>query len=200
MHLPRGLVAAVDVPRAAAPSATVRSDPHRRVEERSAARASSRDPLRPSRSASGGCSVAWERGREGASGAADCWPLVLFRFSGDVSLTQLNDYLQRQEAMLARREMMGSLVLTEDLKLWDTPVLRRQADWIKQNVELLRRYSVGAALIIASPVVRGMLKAVLWLQPMPQPHFVTANVDQALDWLRTRFHAAHIEMPPGVQI
>jgi len=128
------------------------------------------------------------------------WPLVLFRFSGDVSLPQLNEYLKRQEQMIERRQMMGSLVLTDNLKLWDTPVLRRQAEWIKTNVEQLRRYSVGAALIIGSPVVRGMLKAVLWIQPMPQPHLVTANVDDALAWLRARFLAANIDMPAGVEI
>jgi hypothetical protein len=128
------------------------------------------------------------------------WPLVLFRFSGDVSLPQLNEYLKRQEKMLERREMMGSLVLTDNLKLWDTPVLRRQAEWIKTNVEQLRRYSVGAALIIGSPVVRGMLKAVLWIQPMPQPHLVCSNVDEALAWLRARFLAANIDMPAGIQV
>jgi hypothetical protein len=122
------------------------------------------------------------------------WPLVLFRFSGEVSLAQLNEYLKRQEEFFERGTPMGSLVLTENLRMWDAPVLRRQAEWIKQNVAVLRRYSVGAALIIHSPVVRGMLKAILWIQPMPQPHVVCSTADEALRWLRARFLAANISV------
>ena len=77
-------------------------------------------------------------------------------------------------------------MLTEEIKLWETAVRRRQAHWIKQNEELLRRYSLGAALVIQSPIVRGMLKAILWIQPMPQPHAVFFNIEAALAWLRER--------------
>jgi hypothetical protein len=120
------------------------------------------------------------------------WPLVLFHFSGQVSMVELEEYLRRQDELLARHEMTGSLVTTDNLKMWEPAVLRRQADWIKQNIELLRRYSVGAALVIHSPVVRGMLKAVLWIQPMPQPNIVCADVSEALRWLRSRFLAAKV--------
>jgi hypothetical protein len=128
------------------------------------------------------------------------WPLVLFRFSGQITLAELNEYLVRQDVLLARGEKTGSLVLTENLKMWETAVLRRQAEWIKQNVELLQRYSVGAALILHSPIVRGMLKAILWIQPMPQPHLVCSSVDEALQWLRSRFMAAkvNVQLPATV--
>jgi hypothetical protein len=114
------------------------------------------------------------------------WPLVVFRFRDHVSMAELEEYLRRQEVMMARRELTVSLVLTDNLKMWEAPVLRRQAEWIKQHYVQLKRTSLGAALVIRSPVVRGMLKAVLWLQPMPQPHFVTNTVEEALVWLRAR--------------
>jgi hypothetical protein len=125
------------------------------------------------------------------------WPLVIFRFSKDVTLAQLNKYLARQDELLARHEPTASLVLAEDVKLWDTPVLRRQAEWIKQNDELLRTYGLGSALVMQSPLVRGMLKAVLWMAPMPQPHVVCGTVEEALRWLRERVAKANlrIELP-----
>src|SRR5215471_11476687 len=98
------------------------------------------------------------------------WPLVIFRFRFRPSMEELEAYLARQDAMLARREPMVSLVLAEEAKLWETAVLRRQADWIKHNQDQLRQYSLGAALVLQSPIVRGMLKAILWIQPMPQPY------------------------------
>jgi hypothetical protein len=122
------------------------------------------------------------------------WPLVVFRFSGQVTMGELEKCLKRQEQLLARQQQTASLVLTENLKMWETPLLRRQASWIKQQYDVLKRLSVGAALVIQSPVVRGMLKAILWLQPMPQPHFVTSNVDEALAWLRTRLAEAQVRV------
>jgi len=129
------------------------------------------------------------------------WPLVVFRFSGEVSLPELNEYLERQDELLSRKQMMGSIVLTDNLRMWEAAVLRRQAEWIKQHLEALRRYSIGVGLIIQSPVVRGMLKAVLWIQPMPQPHLVCATVEEALTWLRPRFLAAHVnvELPHTIR-
>ena len=114
------------------------------------------------------------------------WPLVVFRYQGEVSMPDLEACLHRQEEMIVRQQPCVSLVLTTELKMWETAVLRRQADWIKAHHDDLRKLSLGVALVIASPVVRGMLKAVLWLQPIPQPHVVVPSIAQALPWLRTR--------------
>jgi hypothetical protein len=125
---------------------------------------------------------------------ADRWPLVIYRFSGEVSLPQLEKYLQKQDELLARHQPTGSLGLAEDMKMWEPALLKRQAAWIKQNEPLLRKYSVGAALVMPSPVVRGMLKAILWMQPMPQPHTVCSNTGDALGWLGARFAEARIRI------
>jgi hypothetical protein len=119
------------------------------------------------------------------------WPLVVFRFRGRTTMEELERYLQRQEAMLARQQPMASLVLAEEAKLWETPVMRRQAEWIKARKDELRRLSLGAALVIPSPVIRGMLKAILWIQPMPQPHTVVATPEEGLRWLREQVRRAN---------
>ena len=119
------------------------------------------------------------------------WPLVIFRFRFRPSMEELEAYLARQDVMLARREPMVSLVLAEEAKLWETPVLRRQAEWIKEHEALLRQYSLGVAMVMQSPIVRGMLKAILWIQPMPQPYTVCSTVEEGLRWLRERVASAH---------
>jgi hypothetical protein len=126
------------------------------------------------------------------------WPLLVFRFSGQVSMEEMEAYLKRQDEMLVRGQKMASLVLTDHLRMWEMPVMRRQAAWIKEHEPTLRKLSLGAALVITSPVVRGMLKALLWMQPMPQPHLVCATPEQALAWLRERFRAADVNLPATV--
>ena len=119
------------------------------------------------------------------------WPLVVFKFRGRTTMEELEGYLARQDAMLARQQTMVSLVLAEEAKLWDTPVMRRQADWIKAHKDELRRLSLGAALVIPSPVIRGMLKAIMWIQPMPQPHTIVATPEDGLRWLREQVRRAN---------
>ena len=119
------------------------------------------------------------------------WPLVIFRFRFRPSMDELERYLARQEDMLARKQPMISLVQAEQAKLWETPVLRRQAEWIKEHEALLRQYSLGVAMVMQSPIVRGMLKAILWIQPMPQPYTVCSSVEEGLRWLRERVASAH---------
>jgi len=120
------------------------------------------------------------------------WPLVIFRYRGEVSMSDLEGCLATQEEMILRNRPSVSLVLTEDLKMWETAVLRRQAQWIKEHRADLQRLSLGVALVISSPVVRGTLRAVLYLQPIPQPHVVVGSSDLAMPWLRTKLLEANI--------
>ena len=70
----------------------------------------------------------------------------------------------------------------------------------KANAQNLKDNALGVALVISSPVVRGMLKAILWMQPMPQPHVVCATVEEGLAWLRARCRDARavIDIPDRV--
>jgi hypothetical protein len=125
---------------------------------------------------------------------ADRWPLVVFRFSHEVTLSQLEAYLARQEEMLLRRERSASLVIVESLRMWEPAVVKRQAAWIKEHHDELRRASIGVALVMTSPLARGILKAVLWMQPMPQPHKVCSSVEEALRWVAGRFADARMKV------
>jgi hypothetical protein len=50
------------------------------------------------------------------------------------------------------------------------------------------------ALVIQSPMIRGVLKAILWIEPMPQPYKVCATKDEAIAFLRERLRAAGMEL------
>jgi hypothetical protein len=128
------------------------------------------------------------------------FPLVIYRFSGEVSLAELDAYLKRQEELLSRGKPIISMAIAQDLKMWEARVLRRQASWMKEHSELLRKYLLGAAIVISTPAVRGMLKAFLWIQPIQQPYRVCADVPEALAWLRTRCReaGASIQLPSSI--
>jgi hypothetical protein len=123
------------------------------------------------------------------------WPIVIFTFRGAVTAGELEDYLTASERILAKGARYGGIVLVADLKPFDGPLIRRQATWIKEHEPALRKQSVGVALVLDSPMMRGMLRAILWLEPMPQPHAVLASQAEAWAWVSARLSQHGIEVP-----
>jgi hypothetical protein len=66
---------------------------------------------------------------------------------------------------------------------------------MKANRAAIARHSVGVALVIPSPMIRGVLKAILWIEPMPQPHKLCAGEAEAVAWLKERLAAAKAPPP-----
>jgi hypothetical protein len=123
------------------------------------------------------------------------WPIVVFRFAGELSLAELDDYLAKMELLLDRPGRSGGLVLHEKVRAWDSAMVRRQAAWMKANADRIREKSLGVALVVTSPLLRGLLRAILWIQPMPQAHRVFADIPSALAWLSERLASGGLRMP-----
>ena len=45
---------------------------------------------------------------------------------------------------------------------------------------------VGGAFVISSPIIRGALAAILWMQPLPWPHTVVGDVAAGERWARKK--------------
>ena len=112
-------------------------------------------------------------------------------------------YLRSYDVLLARAaEEKRKYVLIFDAlegKTLELPEMRMHAEWIKDNAERLQTYNLGVAFMISSAIVRGALKAILWLQPMPQPYTIVTAFEDALRWVEMRAQASGIELPDSVQ-
>jgi hypothetical protein len=53
----------------------------------------------------------------------------------------------------------------------------------------------ASALIIASPIVRGVLTALLWVSPVEMPYESCSNLDDAVRWAIARLEAAKLPVP-----
>ena len=70
-----------------------------------------------------------------------------------------------------------------------------QAQWMKENEELIRAVSLGAAYVVPSPLIRGVLTAVFWVRPPLEPYGLFATRDEAFEWARERLREAGAEPP-----
>ncbi|NUP13162.1 MAG: STAS/SEC14 domain-containing protein [Polyangiaceae bacterium] len=112
--------------------------------------------------------------------------MLVVTFVGTVSDDEFKRYLDEVGAPLQRRAPYAVVL---DARASDrTPAVQRklQADWLTQHRSELARYCVGNAFVITSPLVRGVLTAILWLQPLPVPYVVCSSLEAARKWARDR--------------
>ena len=57
------------------------------------------------------------------------------------------------------------------------------ADWMAEHEALLKKTTMGVALVFDNALMRGALQAVLWMQPMPVPHRVFSTMEEAEGWV-----------------
>lgn len=119
--------------------------------------------------------------------------MLMIRFDGVVDDDAFDRYLREtEEIMVRRRRESYAMVLDSRNGGRPTPAQRfRQAEFIKTHSERLKQCA-GAAFVMNNAVVRGVLTALLWVQPMPYPHVVVATVEEAETWCAARLaeHAA----------
>jgi len=114
------------------------------------------------------------------------FPLMVVTFEDTVDDDQFGAYLATLDAHIARRVRCAFVMDATRAGRTSAVQRRRQADWMKENEHVLRTYSAGYAFVISSPLIRGALTAILWLQPMPAPHVVVGTFGEGERWARAQ--------------
>jgi len=63
---------------------------------------------------------------------------------------------------------------------------RFTADSIAKNETIFRTRVAGWAIVVDSPVIRGIVKAITWIHPPPFPLIMVATMHEAEEWARTQ--------------
>lgn len=113
-------------------------------------------------------------------------PVLAVTFVGTVDDDAFRRYLDELAGVVKTR---SPYVLLADATRADRPTARQrtlQAELLREHSDLFGRYCKGAAFVIDSPVVRGALTAIMWIQSLPYEHTVVATREEAERWLRGR--------------
>jgi hypothetical protein len=118
------------------------------------------------------------------------WPLLVVRFVGAPSLQQQEAYLAQLRAYLQHGDRYVSILDTRQLRMMTSEQRQRQADFIRDNEELLRQVTLGTAAIVTSPLVRLAASVFLHIKPMPTPYYVAPSLPSAAGWAAERLEMA----------
>jgi hypothetical protein len=122
------------------------------------------------------------------------WPLLVTRFTGSSTDMQFEAYLARTTALLQRRERHLCILDAIHGGMPTTFQRNRQVEWIRQNEELLRDFTLGHAYVMQSPMHRLALSTVLHLKPLPTTHVIVPDLGAAVTWALGRLREAGLEL------
>ena len=131
------------------------------------------------------------------------WPLVVASFIGQPSDEAFAAYLDILERNLHDTIARGlKTAVLVDTTLGPLPAStkqrRMQADWLGQHERILRAGCAGTGFVVQSPVVRGVMTAVMWMHDLPQAHAIFATYERAERWCIARLAEANIDVSPRV--
>lgn len=120
----------------------------------------------------------------------ELFPLVLIEWEGEASDAELQAHLAQLDAY--GHSAQKRLVVYDLRRGARVGHAQRQqfSRWIQRNTELLRTMNVAVLFVINSPVVRIILRAILFTQPLGCPTRTFVGLDEALAHAASLFEAS----------
>lgn len=119
--------------------------------------------------------------------------LVVVRFNRGPTDDEFRQYLADYTLVLEKEPRLGAVfVTTPEMPMTPPRHVRLQAQFMKQYRELIEQRVIGIAFSLPSPLMRGVLRGVLMLQPIPCPHTVVGTEAEGVAWVKARLWTDHV--------
>jgi hypothetical protein len=130
------------------------------------------------------------------------WPLAYVRFpSKPLSDDGFEYFIERYTAMVERRSPFATILDSRGLTTAITAHQRKLlTDWFDVTGKLAGEYHFGIAVLMNNALIRGALKAVTWVKPVPVPIMPFASIADAAPWLREIFREQRIPVTPEIEL
>ncbi len=111
-------------------------------------------------------------------------PIYVVSFEGLPTDAEFESFLKRLGAITERAN--DKALVFDASRTGATPPSQRKrmAQWMKEYDALIRERTAGCAFVLPSALQRGILTAILWVQPMACPHAIFGTPEEALHWTR----------------
>jgi hypothetical protein len=124
------------------------------------------------------------------------WPLVVFTAVGEQTEADFEAYLADCDALLRRRQPHGTIFDARRAAPIGPKLRKRQVEWLTRNDALLRVYRIGTGLVMATPLQRGVLRAILWMRPLPYPYCIESSFEAARRFVCAKLSERGCPAPP----
>jgi hypothetical protein len=117
------------------------------------------------------------------------WPLLYVRFpSKPLSEEGFEFFITSYTATVERCIPFATILDSRGLSTAITAQQRKRlTEWFDVTGDLAGQHHFGIAVLMSNPIIRGALKAVTWVKPIPVPIKPFGSISDAAPWIRTIF-------------
>jgi hypothetical protein len=126
------------------------------------------------------------------------FPVVVARTFRALSDEEHEDFYRAYNAIYARHERF--VAITDLRQFAGAPTAKqrqRLGVWYNETKPLLKRYSLGHAVVMTSPIMRGAMTALRWIVAAEVPEVYVPTMDIAVDFCIERLLLAGIDAGPN---
>jgi hypothetical protein len=129
------------------------------------------------------------------------WPLLYVRFpSKPLSDEGFEYFIERYTAVVERRIPFATILDSRGLTTAITAHQRKRlTEWFDVTGDLAGEHHFGIATLISNALIRGALKAVTWVKPIPVPIRPFGSIADAAPWIREIFAEQKIPTTPSIE-
>ena len=129
------------------------------------------------------------------------WPLLYVRFpSKPLSPAGFEYFIARYTAFVERRTPFATILDSRGLSTAITAQQRKRlTEWFEVTGPLAAEVHFGIAVLMSNAIIRGALKAVTWVAPIPVPIMPFASVADSAPWIRATFVEQRIPVTPAME-
>ncbi|QRN94319.1 hypothetical protein JRI60_35025 [Archangium violaceum] len=118
------------------------------------------------------------------------WPLLRVTFPRVVTNEQYTELLERRLSYLQRRERHVSLIDMRQLRSLTSEQREMQGAFLRQQEDLMRRWSMGIVTLINSPALALVIRLIVHrIKPSVVPYSVLTSWPAAVSWAADRLEA-----------
>ncbi len=117
------------------------------------------------------------------------WPLLYVRFpSKPLSNEGFEYFIERYTDVVERRVPFATILDSRGLSTAITAQQRKRlTQWFEVTGPLAGQHHFGIAVLMSNAIIRGALKAVTWVAPIPVPIEPFGSVADCAPWIRQIF-------------
>jgi hypothetical protein len=120
------------------------------------------------------------------------WPILLVTMPPEeLAGPDLLLHMDRMSAFSKRGVQFVQVIDVRAASSLSAKARRLVAERMDQDEEVYPHILVGVAIVLATPMHRGIFKAITWLSRNPRPFEAFSEIDEAVIWARGLLRAQH---------
>lgn len=95
-------------------------------------------------------------------------------------------YLNELKNTYANKEELAIIFDASNAVMPGIKYQKMQAQWLKENEQLMKDYCKGTAYVIPNRIIRNVLSAIFSFQKQPVPYKVCSKMSEATAWINKK--------------